>query len=98
MKRKFKTLKYCRVILHDMDVWFIHFREKGVKKWCHALIEDIEGDTIKIRTDIRSNSIVIQKEDIIAVAQSVPFSDADVRALCRGDILSEDDMKNRKSN
>lgn len=96
MKRKFKTLEFDKVLLHDMDVWFIHFIENGVDKWCHALIEDIKNDSMRIKTTINSEALIIKKENMIAVAQSVPFDKETVNALYRGEIILEENIRKLK--
>lgn len=67
--------------------YFLKFKENGIKKWCHTMVDRINEDTIVCRVDANAKPMEIKHQDILEFRTDNIFSNEIAFELAKGNII-----------
>lgn len=73
--------------MREHGIYFLKFRKGETEKWCHAMIDQIEKETITCRTSASAEPMKIRHCNILKFETNVPFAREVLRRLSEGNIL-----------
>ena len=69
--------------------YFLKFKENGIKKQCHTMIDRINEDTIIYRVDVNAKPMEIKNLDVLEFRTDNIFSNEMALELAKGNIIEE---------
>ena len=67
--------------------YFLKFKEDGIEKWCHTMIDQINEDTIVCRVDANAKPMEIKHQDVLEFRTNNIFSNEIALELAKGNII-----------
>lgn len=73
--------------MREHGIYFLKFRKGETEKWCHAMIDQIEKETITCRTSASAEPMKIPHGNILEFETNAPFDREVLGRLVAGNIL-----------
>lgn len=67
--------------------YFLKFKEDGIEKWYHTMIDQINEDTIVCRVDANAKPMEIKHQDVLEFRTNNIFSNEIALELTKGNII-----------